>query len=1026
MPDVVYDKLYATQLHSTKLTGFKLIGTNSYILIMALRQPVASHTLERSVPEWTARTTSDVASRTDLVRLHDAEPMEFTLSSNWVLQTEGVEDFYDALHKRDENLEIEYDPILHGFRVKCLSHHEVKMVALVKDILDKLVQKETKNGQETSAKIISLEHWRKEKAQIRQEIKVSDKYTFPRDVSACKTRATWNISESSFEKGTTTSRMFPENARSQLEKLTNTVLITSSNGRTVYIGASGVESVRKVKQKLDTLARFFSLTPRDTTQVAKIFLYNEGDRSIMGEYRYVADGNDRLLRSYILDRFDWPHTNQRYPAIFQRGIIVRLNPNNEPWEEARSLSNTVLPIVKDGSAIEEFGAFKLQNWKYPAKDAVSSTPGSDTSSTQLGSSLVAHQSMLRPKIETWVSNLPAPKDGRPSLSCQTNSTLDSQAFRPNQTSSGAPWAKHKRAEPEQKPRISTYNETIQSSVINGREDSKPHHVGVPHSQESGTKPTAAPAADDQILSDVPQTSTSQYCPELIAPLPLTELKSTADLNVECPVDIRKPGMSSTEEIAEHPMGSRGSQANNCTFPGNSGHSQTNKYDPFQHLLGEFRRVSAQPTPGLGGDQSENPNLQASLSIKAREPRLVQDHENDTRSFHVTMRQKAGAPTVPNNVFPEFDPNMMMSINESLASLMAPLRMWPGIVDFGIELGRFYFLNVKKSHVQEPGDDDDEKHYKLGRIQNELNKRHTANEKLCFTRVLTSLGADANHIAHIRDHSGSQMWKRPADGRSSTYEFTCRSKTVEGADFNFIVDIDATHFNSRVKQFKPDQNCFAVHCTKRVWDFRLVLSVSQDLDGICGRFAEDLLHSLRVMPKNDRIPELEVSYDKTYDIEVLAVRTRNRACCISETITKSTSSTQADPRKDVQRLYISEVWEMDRLSKIENEQRIRLRFARYKSNNERSGMPLVWYEAVLKSDTLSGAFEQNENLELGNEVDWTSEDLLKSGAVEALIRKAADMVKNMDGVGYWNDNHQTDLLRGVGKHAKGQEVVDKFW
>ncbi|KAI8956179.1 hypothetical protein F4801DRAFT_586281 [Xylaria longipes] len=861
---------------------------------MALRQPVASHTLERSVPEWTARTTSDVASRTDLVRLHDAEPMEFTLSSNWVLQTEGVEDFYDALHKRDENLEIEYDPILHGFRVKCLSHHEVKMVALVKDILDKLVQKETKNGQshltkqqETSAKIISLEHWRKEKAQIRQEIKVSDKYTFPRDVSACKTRATWNISESSFEKGTTTSRMFPENARSQLEKLTNTVLITSSNGRTVYIGASGVESVRKVKQKLDTLARFFSLTPRDTTQVAKIFLYNEGDRSIMGEYRYVADGNDRLLRSYILDRFDWPHTNQRYPAIFQRGIIVRLNPNNEPWEEARSLSNTVLPIVKDGSAIEEFGAFKLQNWKYPAKYAVSSTPGSDTSSTQLGSSLVAHQSMLRPKIETWVSNLPAPKDGRPSLS-----------------------------------------------------------------------------------------------------------------------------MSSTEEIAEHPMGSRGSQANNCTFPGNSGHSQTNKYDPFQHLLGEFRRVSAQPTPGLGGDQSENPNLQASLSIKAREPRLVQDHENDTRSFHVTMRQKAGAPTVPNNVFPEFDPNMMMSINESLASLMAPLRMWPGIVDFGIELGRFYFLNVKKSHVQEPGDDDDEKHYKLGRIQNELNKRHTANEKLCFTRVLTSLGADANHIAHIRDHSGSQMWKRPADGRSSTYEFTCRSKTVEGADFNFIVDIDATHFNSRVKQFKPDQNCFAVHCTKRVWDFRLVLSVSQDLDGICGRFAEDLLHSLRVMPKNDRIPELEVSYDKTYDIEVLAVRTRNRACCISETITKSTSSTQADPRKDVQRLYISEVWEMDRLSKIENEQRIRLRFARYKSNNERSGMPLVWYEAVLKSDTLSGAFEQNENLELGNEVDWTSEDLLKSGAVEALIRKAADMVKNMDGVGYWNDNHQTDLLRGI--------------
>ncbi|KAI1755304.1 hypothetical protein F4782DRAFT_538779 [Xylaria castorea] len=864
---------------------------------MAPWRPVASSTLGRPVPEWTVRATSDAVTRTDVVRLHDAEPMEFILSSNWVLQTEGVNDFYEVLHKRDENLEIEYDPLLHGFRVKCLSHDEVKIVALVKEILDQLVQKETENGLEASSKIIGIDNWRNNKCQTRGEIEVSEKYAFPRDVAACNIRATWNVSESSFKKGTTTSRIFPESVLVKLQKLTSTVLITSSNGRTVYVGASGFEKVRKVKQKLDTLARFFSLTPRDMTQVVKIFLYNEGDRSIMGEYRYVADGNDRFLRSYILDRFDWPHTGQRYPTIFQKSVMVRLNPNNEPWEEARSLSNTVLPVVKDGTATEEFGAFKLQNWRYPAKDAVGSTLGSDTSSTQLGSSLVAHQSMLGPKIETWVSSLPTPKEGKASPNCQPNSPVDSQA---------------------------------------------------------------------------------------------------------------------------------GSPVDDYSFPENPKHSQTKKYDPFQHLIGEFRRASTQPARGLGGDQTDNPNVQASQSIKTQEPRLIQNYENDTRSFHVTMRQKAGSLSLPRNVFPEFDPNMMMSINESLASLMAPLRMWPGIVDFRIELGRFYFLNVKKSHIQEPGDDDDEKHYKLSRIQNELNKRHTANEKLCFTRILTSLGADANYIAHISDHSGNPMWKRPTDGRSSTYEFTCRLKTVEGTDFNFIVDIDATKFTSSIRQFKPRQNCFAVHCTKRVWDFRLVLSVSQDLNDICGRFAEDLLRSLRVMPKNDRIPELEVSYNKSYDIEVLAVRTRNKACCISEMSTTNTCSIQADPRKDVQRLYVNEVWEMDRLNKSENEQRIRLKFARYKSNNERSGMPLMWYEAVLKSDTLSKAFEQNETLELGNEVEWMSEDLLKSGAVEALIRKAADMVKNMDGVGYWNENHQTSLLRNAGKPAKGQDVVDKFW
>ncbi|KAI0553314.1 hypothetical protein F4679DRAFT_571062 [Xylaria curta] len=914
---------------------------------MVPRQPIASSTLECPVLEWAARATSNTTSRTDAARHHDEEPMEFILSSNWVLQTEGVNDFYGILHRRDENLEIEYDPILHGFRVKCLSYDEVRIVTLVKEILDQLVQKETKNGLETSAKIIGIDDWRKNKCQTRKKIEVSEKYTFPRDVAACSTRGIWNVSESSFKKGTTTNKLLPESALAMLQKLTSTVLVTSSNKRTVYIGASEFEKIRRVKQKLDTLARFFSLTPRDMTQVVKIFLYNEGDRSTMGEYRFVSDGNDRFLRSYILDRFDWPHTSQRYPTIFHKSVMVRLNPNNDPWEEARSLSNTVLPIVKAEAITEEFGAFKLQNWRYPAKDAVDSALGSDISSTQLGSSLVAKQSMLGPKIETWVSR--------------------------------------------QHPHASAYSgiDTDSRSEYNG--------VTAPHIQQPGAKPTTALTTNDHTLPRyVAQANPSQ------------------------------PSVCSTDEAAEHSTCSRESPVEGHSFPENSKHLQTKTHDPFQYLIGEFRRVSIQPSRGLGRDQTDNSNVQASQSPKTRDPRLVQDLEDNTRSFHVTMRQKAGAPSPPKNVFPEFDTNMMMSINESLTRLMAPLRMWPGIIDFRIELGRFYFLNVKKSHIQEPRDDDDEKYYKLSRIQNELNKRHTANEKLCFTRVLTSLGADANYIARISDHSGNQIWKRPTDGRSSTYEFTCRFKTIEGLDFNFVVEIDATKFTSSIREFKPSQNCFAVHCTKRTWDFQLVLSVSQDLNNICGRFAEDLLCSLRVMPRNDRIPELEVSYDKSYGIEVLAVRTRNKACCVSEMSTKNTCSPQTDLRTDVQRLYISELWEMDRLNKIENEHRIRLKFACYKRNNERSGMPPVWYEAILKSDTLSKAFEQNETLELGNEVEWVSEDLLKSGSVEALIQKAADMVRNMDGVGYWNDNHQTDLLRSAGKPSRGQDVVDKFW
>ena len=92
------------------------------------------------------------------------------------------------------------------------------------------------------------------------------------------------------------------------------------------------------------------------------------------------------------------------------------------------------------------------------------------------------------------------------------------------------------------------------------------------------------------------------------------------------------------------------------------------------------------------------------------------------------------------------------------------------------------------------------------------------------------------------------------------------------------------------------------------------------------------------------------------------------------------------------------------------------------------MPLVWYEAILRSDTFCTAFQQNEKLELGNEVKWSSEEVLTTGATEALVQKASDMVKKMDGVGYWNDNRQSGLVRSVGpaKKPAADQYVEKYW
>ena len=119
--------------------------------------------------------------------------------------------------------------------------------------------------------------------------------------------------------------------------------------------------------------------------------------------------------------------------------------------------------------------------------------------------------------------------------------------------------------------------------------------------------------------------------------------------------------------------------------------------------------------------------------------------------------------------------------------------------------------------------------------------------------------------------------------------------------------------------------------------------------------------------------------------------------------------------------------MGLLSKGQVEQCIQLKFARYK-DNEHTDIPLSWYEASLKSDTFCTAFKENERLEFGDEVKWKLKDLIQKGAVEQLIKKAAGMVKKMDGVGFWNENHQEDLISriGAGAKAKKGETMEKFW
>ncbi|KAI8630414.1 hypothetical protein F5Y19DRAFT_463838 [Xylariaceae sp. FL1651] len=897
--------------------------------------PRVAYTLERAFPEWAARTISEATGQTAAERVHN-EPMEFLLSSNWVLRPEGLKDFYNIIFKIDKSLEIAYDPGLHGFKIQCLTQDEARMVTLVKSALDELVLQEIDKGLDMSTKIVSIEDWRKKGSSVKDGEYSYDKYCFPCDILACKIRSIWVLPDSLAKKGVTTKSMLPGSALSKVQRLTGAKLTMSCNGRLVYMGASTAKIISLAKQKLDTLAKFFSMAPLDTTQVVGIFLHGEGDNSSMGEYRYLADRNIKLLQTYVLDRWQWYKLSSSYALIFAKGAVVRLNPANRPWKEAAPLSATVLPAMQDGNSKEEFDAFRPGSWSYKAKEPhiKTSLAGSDVSAVEPRPENLRAQAQIQPKIDSWVSSLPPTKIEKADPRDPKNDIDE----------------------------LSKARKADQLSVIPS------------HDKDNSLKPS---------------------------------LNRKEKRHSTCSVASQTDGTCSAVRLQQ---------------------SQPATHDPFEHLWMTARTTSIQTGKTLESVGGSRSNLLSVLSTETLRPQAALNDERESRSFHLTMNQKAAPRAARRNVYPDVDPSMKDAINNSLASLMAPLTMWPGIVELRVEIGRLCFLNLKKSHIQTPEDDDDEKYYKLQRIQNELNKKHTANERLHFTQILTSLGADANYITCLKDADGNRLWQPQSGLRHSVYEFICQSRTVKGETFQFIVDIDAKNFNYRIRQARPSQNCFAVHCIKRVWDFRLVLSVSQNVEENYRQFANDLVRSLRVKPGKDRLPELEVTFNRSYHVDILIVRTLNIAGCTSEMKSPNTSSTQDVPLTDALKLEISEVWEMEPFSEVKSEHQVQLKYARQKSSTEPLSTPSMWYEASICSKTITTALEQNLKLELGNETGWTVDELLKSGAIDGLICKAADMVKLMDGVGYWNDNHQEELmLKGVpvAKSARGP-AAKKFW
>ena len=88
---------------------------------------------------------------------------------------------------------------------------------------------------------------------------------------------------------------------------------------------------------------------------------------------------------------------------------------------------------------------------------------------------------------------------------------------------------------------------------------------------------------------------------------------------------------------------------------------------------------------------------------------------------------------------------------------------------------------------------------------------------------------------------------------------------------------------------------------------------------------------------------------------------------------------------------------------------------------------LWQEVSISCPKADHILEQNKTLELGEETSWTPEKLSAVDTLPSLYLPACEMIKQMDGVGFYNNNEIPILATPAHSLAEFQAPPEYyFW
>ncbi|KAI5850402.1 hypothetical protein DFP73DRAFT_539236 [Morchella snyderi] len=363
-------------------------------------------------------------------------------------------------------------------------------------------------------------------------------------------------------------------------------------------------------------------------------------------------------------------------------------------------------------------------------------------------------------------------------------------------------------------------------------------------------------------------------------------------------------------------------------------------------------------------------------------------EADTRDIRSTMRQKAHS---HRGLFDGQDESKRLKESNSLkfydtiSKSFDHIRSWRGHVTFEASLGRVILADVPKSLSKSSID--------WTEWWQSLTKAPEI--KTIFTDIMTTEFFDMEFISDLKMSKAEMLFSPDYIKKTVTYEFHCKYKGK-----NYIMEVNARTFDVTIY---GDQQAFgSVYWAHplRSWDARFALVGREIIDNETPVF-KNLFESLWI-PGDSDIPEVSfLVRGKDFSVDRVIVKRETRRPCIIKKITEEQDIDLVC--KEIMEMIIRRSKRVPEQYKAVAHDRLHMVF---------SGM--LHYSFALIPTKIEKALQENTDLEIGEEVLWTTDTLIgkynegESNIFRGLESLVFTMLKRTDDIGFNNNNGPDEM------------------